>query len=84
MHTNFIFYTGTRTQLHDGGRADGGREDLGLGTPPPGHRLGIRPRQTLQATQRGRQVRRTHLPGHPLPDPSHGRRQTNHRANEGS
>jgi len=47
------------------------------GTPPPGHRLGIRPRQTLQATQRGRRVRRTHLPRHPLPDPPQGRRKTN-------
>ena len=47
------------------------------GAPPPGHLLGIRPRQTLQAAQRGRRLRRAHLPGHPLPHPTHGRRQTN-------
>jgi len=47
------------------------------GTPPPGHHLGIRPRQTLQTTQHSRQVRRTHLPRHPLPHPPKSRRQNN-------
>lgn len=46
---------------------------------PPGHRMGIRPRQTLQATQHGRRIHRTHLPRHPLPQPHRSRRQTNHK-----
>lgn len=43
-----------RIQRSDGSRADGGREELDQGALPPEDRLGIQPRQTLQATQRGR------------------------------